>query len=95
MKRISTLFYFVVFTICCVGQVNSNKLRFRNNGEFRILQFTDCHYKYGKSASEDCITLIETMTMIEDVDLIVFTGDNVYADNEQKALNELFFLKSY
>ena len=90
MKRISILLYFVVFTICCIGQVNSNKLRFRNNGEFRILQFTDCHYKYGKSASEDCITLIETMTMIEDVDLIVFTGDNVYADNVQKALNELF-----
>ena len=81
MKKIPSFIFLFIISICCIAQENDNKLRFRKNGEFKILQFTDCHYKWAKSASEDCLTLIESMTLIEDVDLIVFTGDNVYANH--------------
>ncbi|MCI6196880.1 MAG: metallophosphoesterase [Prevotella sp.] len=90
MKKIPSFIFLFIISICCIAQENDNKLRFRKNGEFKILQFTDCHYKWAKSASEDCLTLIESMTLIEDVDLIVFTGDNVYANHVEDALNDLF-----
>lgn len=64
----------------------TDTLRFRNNGEFRIMQITDTHFKSGKSASDAVVELIDEMILKEDVDLVVFTGDNVYSDGVMNAL---------
>lgn len=64
----------------------TDTLRFRRNGEFRIMQITDTHYKWGKSASNAVTELIDEMIMREDVDLVVFTGDNVYSEGVLNAL---------
>lgn len=76
----------MTFVFTDFAQTPDNNLRFRKNGEFRIMQITDTHYKWGKSASEVVNELIEEMIALEDVDLVVFTGDNVYSEGVEKAL---------
>lgn len=65
-----------------------SKLRFRKNGEFRIMQVTDTHYKWGNSGSKAVDELIAEVILREDVDLVVFTGDNVYAEGVRNALDK-------
>lgn len=83
----------IVLLLCCIclcnvmySQKQTGILRFRNNGEFRILQITDTHYKWGKSASRPVNELIEELIATEDVDLVVFTGDNVYSEGVEFSL---------
>lgn len=83
-------FFLTIFYMCLCSvmysQGQARNLRFRNNGEFRILQITDTHYKWGKSASNVVNELIEELITTEDVDLVVFTGDNVYSDGVEFSL---------
>lgn len=88
-KKIYALLFVLTVVASTFAQDGNKQLRFRKNGEFRIMQITDCHYKYGKSASEACLKMLETVLMCEDVDLIVFTGDNVYSNNVREGLEEL------
>lgn len=63
-------------------------LRF-NHGQFKIVQVTDCHYKFGKSSSETAVKMIREAIQTENPDLVVFTGDNIYSDNAYKSINIL------
>lgn len=87
----------IVLFLCCMclcgvlySQQQVRNLHFRNNGEFRILQLTDTHYKWGKSASNAVNELIEELITTEDVDLVVFTGDNIYSENADLSLKKIF-----
>lgn len=83
----------LVFLMIClsfainVAAEGVGKLRFRKNGEFKIMQITDTHYKWGKAASKAVDELIQEVILREDVDLVVFTGDNVYAEGVRNALD--------
>lgn len=57
------------------------ELRFNPEGEFKIVQFTDNHFKVGKSASEATVKCIEEVITAEQPDLVMFTGDQVYSDS--------------
>ncbi|XP_013444508.2 probable inactive purple acid phosphatase 29 isoform X2 [Medicago truncatula] len=73
-------------------QKSRQKLRFDQNGEFKILQVADMHYANGKttlcldvlpSQKASCTDLnttafIHRMILAEKPNLIVFTGDNIY-----------------
>lgn len=51
MKRISLTLCLAFLTVLfCQAQVAS--LKFNKNGEFKIVQFTDIHFKYGNPASD-------------------------------------------
>ncbi|XP_065859977.1 probable inactive purple acid phosphatase 29 isoform X1 [Euphorbia lathyris] len=77
--------FLVVFSV-------KQQLRFRNNGEFKILQVADMHFADGKSTTcldvfpsqlPTCSDLnttafVERMIRAEKPDLIVFTGDNIF-----------------
>lgn len=52
-------------------------LKFNNNGEFKIAQFTDLHFDTGSEESKPVIELISYMLDAEQPDLVVFTGDVV------------------
>lgn len=62
------------------------ELRFRQDGTFKIVQFTDVHMADG---SEKDFRTMEGMTRILDMekpDLVVFTGDMTYGEENEKLL---------
>ncbi|WP_276355561.1 metallophosphoesterase family protein [Cohnella caldifontis] len=56
-------------------------LRFRNDGTFTIVQFTDLHWQNGEPKDLRTRDLMERILEAEQPDLIVFTGDLIYAPN--------------
>ncbi|KAF8033045.1 hypothetical protein BT93_D1818 [Corymbia citriodora subsp. variegata] len=84
-------------------ETKQKQLRFRENGEFKILQVADMHYADGKttpcrdvlpSENVSCSDLNTTaflhrMILAEKPDLIVFTGDNIYASDATDAARSL------
>ncbi|XP_030512816.1 probable inactive purple acid phosphatase 29 isoform X3 [Rhodamnia argentea] len=84
-------------------QTNQKELRFGVKGEFKILQVADMHYADGKttpckdvlpSQMAGCSDLNTTaflnrMILAEKPDLIVFTGDNIYAHDATDAASSL------
>ena len=78
MKRISLTLCLAFLTVLfCQAQVAP--LKFNKNGEFKIVQFTDVHFKYGNPASDIALKRINEVLDAERPDLVVFTGDVVYA----------------
>jgi len=65
-------------------------LKFNQNGKFKIVQFTDVHYKQGLPESKVAIDLINEVLDIEKPDLVVFTGDIIWAEPVYKGLDEVF-----
>lgn len=57
------------------------ELRFNPEGQFKIVQFTDNHFKVGKNASEATVRCIEEVLDAEKPDFVMFTGDQVYSDS--------------
>lgn len=52
-----------------------HKLRYRSDGTFRIVQFTDLHWNNGEPKDIKTQLLMERVLIEEQPDLIVFTGD--------------------
>ncbi|KAL3739779.1 hypothetical protein ACJRO7_021107 [Eucalyptus globulus] len=84
-------------------ETKQKQLRLKENGEFKILQVADMHYADGKttpctnvlpSEKVSCSDLNTTaflhrMILAEKPDLIVFTGDNIYAADATDAARSL------
>lgn len=78
MKQFSLTFCLILLSaLYCRAQVSP--LQFHKNGEFKIVQFTDVHFKYGNPASDIALKRINEVLDAEHPDLVVFTGDVVYA----------------
>lgn len=54
-------------------------LKFNKEGKFKIVQFTDVHFKYGDPASDMALERINEVLDAEHPDLVVFSGDIVYS----------------
>lgn len=67
-----------------------NPLQFTDSGKFKIVQFTDAHYRTDKK--EDCI---ETIRLIEEIldaehpQLAIYTGDIVVAGKTKKGWDDI------
>ena len=59
----------IVFT------ANAQKLSFKKDGTFKIVQFTDMHYMHGNPKSDTTLTLIPRILDTEKPDMVIFTGD--------------------
>lgn len=78
MKKITLMLALMVGAVlACRAQ--AEPLRFNENGEFKIVQFTDVHFKYGNPASDAALKRINEVLDAERPDLVVFTGDVIYA----------------
>lgn len=64
------------------------KLYFRNDGTFKILQFTDVHWVDGCDADLKTTANMEMLLKEEKPDLVVFTGDTVYGQDNIDALRK-------
>lgn len=76
--------------------VDAQNLRFKD-GKFKIVQFTDLHYKLGNPASRQATDCLYEIVIAEKPDLIVLTGDIIYSGPGdmclQQVLNVLSDLK--
>lgn len=71
--------YSITFSLLVLVSIaNAQNLRFESGKGFKIVQFTDVHYKPDASESDTAITLINEVLDIEKPDLVVFTGDIVW-----------------
>ena len=88
MKKISlTLCLIFLSVLFCRAQVLP--LKFNKNGEFKIVQFTDVHFKYGNPASDIALKRINEVLDAEHPDLVVFTGDVIYAAPADKGMRSV------
>ena len=78
MKKITLLLCLgLLSALCCRAQVPP--LKFDKNGDFKIVQFTDVHFKYGNPASNAALKRINEVLDAERPQLVVFTGDVIYS----------------
>ena len=82
---IAQLFLFSLFI-----QSQNIPLKFNQNGNFKIIQFTDIHYQKNNPASAVAIELINEVLDTEKPDLVVFTGDIIYAKPVTEGLDDIF-----
>lgn len=88
MKRI-ILALITVLAVSGVYAQSAKNLKFNADGKFKIVQFTDIHYKYGKGGSKRAIENMNAVLDAEKPDFVVITGDLVYADKVADAIREL------
>ncbi|MCM3781797.1 metallophosphoesterase family protein [Neobacillus mesonae] len=55
-----------------------HQLSFRDDGHFRIVQFTDLHWMDGREEDQKTRILMQNIISAEQPDLVVFTGDLIY-----------------
>jgi hypothetical protein len=78
MKKLA----FLCSLFLCLGaglSAKDQELKYNKDGKFKIVQFTDIHYKVGNETSAQSLELIDMILKREKPDLVVVTGDIVYA----------------
>lgn len=78
----------ILFTAQTANAQNST-LKFNKDGKFKIVQFTDVHFKYRNPASDIALERINEVLEAEKPDLVVFTGDAIYAPPADTAMQVL------
>ena len=62
--------------------------KFRPDGKFKILQFTDTHYVSGDKRSERAMANVLQMLDVEKPDLVIHTGDIIFGNPAEKSARE-------
>jgi hypothetical protein len=79
----------VLFTISQFSCEKDNSsvpvLSFNQNGKFKIVQFTDIHFKYNSYRSDSALALMKNVIVRENPDLVILTGDIVCSANTRLA----------
>lgn len=88
MKKV-LLLLLLTFTTIPALNAQERELRFNKDRRFKIAQFTDVHWVYGNDASQEAATLMAEVLDAERPDLVVLTGDLVYAKPAGKALQKV------
>ena len=90
MKLFRNLLCAVMLSFACVSmvQAQNNELKFNSNYRFKIVQFTDVHWKYGNPASDEAGKRMAEVLDAEKPDLVVFTGDVIFAKPAREGLDK-------
>ena len=89
MKTILIGILMLVGVVSVAVAQDKKPLRFNADGDFKIVQFTDVHYRYGWEASKTAIENITNVLETEKPDLVVFTGDVIFDKPAGKGLDEV------
>lgn len=89
MRKSVVLIALAVIVTFIQGLAADRTLRFNADGRFKIVQFTDVHFKYGNEASAPALRRIAEVIDAEKPDLVVFTGDVIYAEPADKGMREV------
>ena len=68
--------------------LSAQTLKFNKEKKFKIVQFTDVHWKPGIDASKEAEERMNEILDREAPDLVVFTGDIVYGSPASEALDK-------
>lgn len=75
--------------LCALLPARSGQLRFHPDGQFKIVQLTDLHYVGDKPAARKVRALVDSVMLLERPDLVVLTGDIVYARPSDRNMREI------
>lgn len=65
------------------------KVKFNENGELKIVQITDTHYKTKKKASRKATECIASVLDAEKPDMVMITGDLLYSSGGREAIDSV------
>ena len=90
MRNFLRLACAVMATLICTTSLwaQTTTLRFNNEKKFKIVQFTDIHWIYGNPDSDIAGERMREVLDAERPDLVVFTGDVIFAKPAAKALDK-------
>ena len=86
IKKLLFLMSLAMICVCNVMAQSGSPLKFNRNGEFKIVQFTDVHFQPGNPASDVALKRMAEVLDAEQPDLVVFTGDLIYAKPAEEAM---------
>lgn len=72
----------------CPSMAKENGLKFNKKNKFKIVQFTDVHWIYGNPGSDEAGDIMAEVLDAEKPDLVVFTGDVIFAKPAREALDK-------
>lgn len=81
MKKIPTLLLFLCFLIASQAQ---NNLKFRADGRFKIVQFTDLHFNNPAEKGGQTLDVMRKVLKAEKPDFVIMTGDLVVGKENVK-----------
>lgn len=87
MKKVITAVLLLSLTVASYAQKPA--LTFNREGKFKIIQFTDIHYKKSDKNSEAALKLINEVLDTEKPDFVVFTGDLIYAKPVKEGIDDV------
>lgn len=84
-------FLFSIIALCLAPlfEAKAQLLRFNAQGEFKIVQFTDLHYRLDDPRSDAALQCVSEVLAKERPQLAVFTGDNIYSTPGDLAMKKL------
>lgn len=77
------------FSLACAMTAHTPPLRFSDDKSFKIVQFTDIHFKNGNKKSLGATEMMAEVIDAEHPDLVMITGDLVYSDGVAGSLEEI------
>ncbi len=87
-----TIICLFVFGFAANAQ-NKKELKFNENGEFKVVQFTDTHIDFTSNSNLNVYEIMQGVIEIEKPDFVILTGDIITQSDPQEAyqrLEELF-----
>ena len=90
MKFFRNTFCALMLSMLCAvtASAQNDVLKFNNNHKFKIVQFTDIHWKYGNPASDKAGERMAEILDAEKPDMVVFTGDLIFAKPAREGLDK-------
>ena len=78
----------IVCLLMCIGisPMKSQDLKFGEDKKFKIVQFTDVHWKADSIASEEAGERMSEVLDAEKPDLVIFTGDVIFGKPADKSM---------
>ena len=86
-KRVFCITLIALWSVA-VASAQDIELKFNDNHKFKIVQFTDIHWVYNNPASDIAGERMAEVLDAERPDLVVFTGDVVFAKPARMALDK-------
>lgn len=83
------LIFLLVAAMCFTAANAAGRVKFKNDGTLRIVQFTDNHLIQGNKQYQDILNGVQSVIDIEKPDLVIFTGDQVYSDGVRESMTDL------
>ncbi len=93
MKKILLSLFLLLLLAGNVFSEGKATLRFHQNGEFKLLQFTDTHINTAAKSNLSSFEVIKTVLAIEKPDLVILTGDIITQEaptNDYHLLSKIF-----